>query len=244
MLRVAVCEDDAMERQAAVELLRAYAAQSPATELKIQEFSSGKALLWSNSAAAFDLYLLDVLMPGLDGIAIGLELRGQGAQGEILYLTSSRDYAVESYQVGAFYYLLKPVSREALFPVLDRVRQRLARRQEGELLVHTAEGTRRILYDGLLWVERTGRRMVCRCADGETVVSTSLRASFAQTLEPLLREGRFAACGASYVVNLHHVSAVGGGLVTMDNGASVPLPRRAAAAFKRAWIGHWLEDDA
>lgn len=243
MVRVAVCEDDAAERQALTELLLEYAARWPAAELQIQEFCSGKALLWSKNAAAFDLYLLDVLMPGPDGIATGLELRRQGAEGEILYLTSSRDYAVESYQVGAFYYLMKPAGTEQLFPVLDRVTERLARRQAGELLLHTGEGTRRVPYGSILWVERAGRRMVCRCAGGETVTSTSLRASFAKTLEPLLQEGRFAACGASYVVNLHHVKEVGGGLIRMDNGATVPLPRRAAAAFKRAWVEHWLGEN-
>ena len=58
-------------------------------------------------------------MPGVNGIAVGLRLREMGAAGEIIYLSASRDFAVESYQAQAFFYLLKPVASDRLFPVLD-----------------------------------------------------------------------------------------------------------------------------
>ena len=240
MLRVAVCDDEEQERTTTLALLRAYAGERPGSRLQLRAFASGKALLWDEDAAAFDLYLLDVLMPGPNGIDTGLELRRMGIGGKIVFLTASRDYAVESYRAQAFYYLVKPLERADLFAVLDRAVEELTRQRAGELLVHTAAGVRRLPFDRLLWVERAGRRMVCHCAGGEAVESTSLRTPFAAALAPLLRDGRFAACGASYVVNLHHVSGVEQGEVKMDDGAALPLPRRAATGFKRAWMDHWL----
>ena len=241
-MRVAVCDDDAAQRRQVAELLGALGRAKPELDLQWQEFSSGKALLWSQNPAAFEVYLLDVLMPEPNGIETGLELRRLGAKGEIVYLTATRDYAVESYQAEALAYLVKPVDRQALQGAVERAARRAARRRAGEMLLRTGEGVRRLPFDRLLWVERTGRRMICRCTGGEAVESTSLRASFAETLAPLLQDKRFAACGASYVVNLHHVSAVESGLVKMDDGSALPLPRRAAAGFKRAWMDHWLEE--
>lgn len=238
----AICDDDAAERRRTLELVQAWGAQRPELRLQARDFASSPALLSSKGAVDFEVYLLDVLMPEPDGIQTGLELRRLGAKGEIIYLTATRDFAVESYQAEALAYLLKPVEKQALFAALDRAAQRLNGRRAGELLVHTAEGVRRLPLDSLLWVERAGRRMICRCTGGEAVMSTSLRTSFASTLAPLLQDGRFALCGASYLVNLRHVSAVESGLVKMDDGSALPLPRRAAASFKRAWMNHWLEE--
>ena len=97
-------------------LLRDYGQRRSVPPWQVFPFPSGYALLdGAEEQGGFDLYLLDVLMPGLDGIQTGAKLRAQGDPGEIVYLTNSRDHAVESYGVRAFYYLVKPVEAEALF---------------------------------------------------------------------------------------------------------------------------------
>ena len=69
----------------------------------------------------YDLLLLDVLMPGVSGMQAAREIRERNSRTEIVFLTSSPEYAVESYSVRAHYYLLKPVTEEKLFPILDRL---------------------------------------------------------------------------------------------------------------------------
>ena len=73
----------------------------------------------AEEAGDFDLYVLDVVMPGLSGIQLGMRLREVGSVSPIIYLTVSPEYAVDSYATRAFHYLMKPVQPETLFQVLD-----------------------------------------------------------------------------------------------------------------------------
>lgn len=83
----------------------------------------------------FDAYLLDILMPYMNGIDLGMAIREIGDQAPIIYLTSSKDYAVDSYRVSTFYYILKPATAEKINEVLDKLFEKLAANPEKPLLV-------------------------------------------------------------------------------------------------------------
>ena len=240
MVKIAVCDDDPEHLRSMSDLLGDYLSTHPQHVGRTYPFDSGQALLdHAQALGGFDLYLLDILMPGLNGIQTGEHLRSLGAGGEIIYLSSSRDYAVDSYQVGAFFYLLKPVARDRLFQVLDGALDKLRRRDSQVVLVTTPQGTRRILLDQILYVERVNRAMRYYCLDG-TVDSQHLRSSFREAAAPLLAHPRFCLCGASFVLNLQHVVEVNGQRALLDNNTSVILPRTAVAPFKLAWGSYWL----
>lgn len=243
MLKIAVCDDEPEHLEKTAEMLRAYFRARPLLSGQVSSFESGQALLERSKAQnGFDLYLLDILMPGLNGIQTGRGLRALGDGGEIIYLTSSNDFAVDSYDVRAFFYLLKPVEEKKLFEVLDAAADKLDRRRNAGVVAVTQGGSRRILLDHILYVERAGRIMRYYCTDG-IVDSQTIRAPFREMAGPLLADPRFYLCGASFVLNLQHVTGVKGQAALLDNGASVTLPRTAAAAFKRAWGKYWLEEE-
>lgn len=241
MLKIAICDDEIIHAQQMKSFLQTYLRNHPELPAQIQLFQSGKKLLeQAEGGDGFDLYILDIIMPELNGIETGLRLRALGEGGEIIYLTNSTDYAIDSYNVRAFFYLLKPVEKRRLFEVLDDAFKKLERRRAATL-VSTADGVQRILLEDILYVERVGRRLRYYCSDGQ-VDSLSIRVSFHEAMEPLLAETRFYQCGASFVFNLQHVAAVKGQTVLLDNGQTVPLPRTAVVAFKNAWGNYWLRE--
>ena len=164
-----------------------------------------------------------------------------GAGGEIVYLTSSNDYAADSYDVRAFFYLLKPVEERKLFQVLDGAVEKLNRRRSNAVVVATADGPRRILLERIRYVERVGRCMRYYCTD-DTIDSQTIRVSFREAAAPLLADRRFFQCGASFVLNFQHVTGVNGQTALLDNGRAVTLPRTAATDFKKAWGNYWLTE--
>ena len=87
--------------------------------------------------AQFDLYVLDVVMPDMSGIDLGMKLRELGQYGAIVYLSVSPEYAVESYAVRAFYYLMKPVDSTQLYHVLDQALVALDRKKAACVTVKT-----------------------------------------------------------------------------------------------------------
>ncbi len=244
MLKIAVCDDNAAELQQAAALWRDYLEDRPRLPASLTPFQDAWSLLDAlEQGNDFDLYLLDVLMPGLDGIEAGKAIRRLGRDGAIVYLTTSPDYAVDSYLTQAFFYLLKPVGREQLFEVLDRAVDALRRRKNQATIVNTPSGLRSVCLDDILYVERVDRVMRYYLADGGTVDSRTIRGSFRDAAAPLLADGRFALCGASFALGLHHVRAVEKNRALLDSGGCLPVSRSAFAGLKRAWMDYWLGGD-
>ncbi len=241
MLKIAVCDDDAAELARSETLLKEFCARRPELAAGVTVFGSALGLLDAlGKGADFDLYLLDVLMPGKNGIEAGKEIRSLGLDGEIIYLTTSPDYAVDSYQTQAFYYLLKPVDRGQLFQVLDRAVEVLGKRKDQSVIVSTAAGLRSIPLRDILYVERVDRSMRYYLAGGEAVDSRTLRGSFRDGAAPLLEDRRFFLCGASLVLGLHQVNSVERGQALLDAGAWVPVSQTACGELKQAWMNYWL----
>ena len=242
MLRIAVCDDEESQRNHIAALLNTYLQSRSILHGQIDTFQSGDALLERiEERSGFDIYILDILMPELSGIDTGRRLRALGEGGEIIFLTTSNDFAADSYDVRAFYYLLKPVEQNKLFQVIDGAVEKLHRRRSSAVLVTTANGPRRLLLEHIRYVERVGRFMRYYCTDG-TVDSQSIRGSFREMAAPLLADRRFYLCGASFVLNCQHVTGVSGQTALLDNGQTVSLPRTAATDFKKAWGAYWLEE--
>lgn len=240
MLRIAICDDQEKQLNEVGALLETYLQLHPHLNGQLELFQSASALLArAEAVGGFDLYILDILMPGLSGIDAGRELRQMGDGGEIVYLTCSNDFAADSYDVRAFFYLLKPVEDNKLFQVLDGAMEKLDRRRSSAVVVSTGDGSRRILLERIRYVERIGRCVRYYCTDG-TVDSQSIRISFREMTAPLLADRRFCLCGASFVLNFQHVTGVNGQVAQLDNGQTVALPRASAADFKKAWGSYWL----
>ena len=242
MLRIAACDDEEKQLKQTACLVEDYLRSRPSLHGQVETFQSGCALLArAEDVGGFDLYILDILMPELSGIDTGRRLRALGKGGEIIYLTSSNDFAADSYNVRAFFYLLKPVNEGKLFQVLDGAVENLKRRRSSAVVVTTVDGPRRILLERIRYVERVGRYMRYYCTD-TTIDSQTIRVSFREAVAPLLADRRFCLCGASFLLNFQHVAGVNGRSALLDNGQAVILPRMSATEFKKAWGNYWLEE--
>ena len=177
----------------------------------------------------------------MNGIELGRRLRSKGDRGELIFLTNSNDFAADSYDVAAFFYLLKPVQQEKLFSVLHQVIEKIHKRHQAVVIVQTTEGTRRIKLEDICYAERVGRCMRYYCTN-DTIDTPTIRLPFREMAAPLLADRRFWLCGASFVLNFQHVSGVTGQTALLDNGKAVVLPRTAAVEFKKAWGNYWLEE--
>ena len=243
MFSIAICDDETWHVQQTANFVREYFHRHPELSGQLHTFQRGQELLYQvEETGGFDLYLLDIIMPELNGIQTGRQLRELGNGGEIIYLTISSDYAIDSYSVRAFFYLLKPIEKERLFEVLDVAFEKLNERRRKAILIATKDGPRRVLLDQILYAERVGRILRYYCSGG-AVDSMSLRVPFHAAVEQLLVDPRFCRCGSSFVFNLQHAVGLKGQEVLLDNGGSASIPRAAVSSFKNAWGNFWLEGD-
>lgn len=242
MLRIALCDDDPGALALGEALIQEYLALRPGLGGSAAIFSSGETLLEKARGGGFDVYLLDVILPGENGIELGRQLRRMDQRAIIIYLTSSPDFAVDSYSARAFYYLLKPVDKRKLFDVLDGAASALAAGREEAVLLRCRDGIRRLTMGSIVYGELRERRLCYQLSGGERVESVSLREPFRKAVAALLEHRAFAQCAASFVVNLAFVARVGRESVYLADDSRLPLSRSCREAFTRRWLDYHLDE--
>ena len=226
--RIAVCDDAPIDCAYAAGLAREWAALR-GLNVQLECFSSAEAFLFRYAECrAFDLLLLDVELGGMDGVQLARRIRAGSETVQIVFLTGYSDYIAEGYDVSALHYLVKPVHREKLFPVLDRAMERL-KTGERFLTLECAGTLCRIPLREIRYLD-VHQNYVTVHARQDYTVKRTLR-----ELSGALDSGFFRA-GRSLILNLHQVRRVARTEVTLEGGTVLPLPRGCYDALCRAVI--------
>lgn len=217
---IAVCDDLISEQERVEEILIQWKNEKQAP-LRYRCFSDASALLDAVGEEKFDLYLLDIMMPGVSGLDAAAEIRLRDETADIVFLTSSPGFAYESYGVRALDYLLKPVQKERLQAHLDRLLLREQKPAEG-LTVKCGTTLVRVLFSQLSYVEVNGKHIYFNMTDGTVhEVFGTLR-----EFEPqLLQRQEFARCHRSYIVNLLQVAELSAATIRTFSGKTLPVSR-------------------
>lgn len=108
----------------AIERLQILCAHEAGIDL-IGTASDGEAALRLVEALAPDLLLLDIAMPGLDGMAVARAIEGRAQRPAIIFCTAFDQFAVAAFDIAAVDYLLKPVAPERLAKAVARAAEKL-----------------------------------------------------------------------------------------------------------------------
>lgn len=235
MLHIAVCDDEQAQLSATQAMLERFIAERSESPARISCFSSAAQLL---DRGAFDIYILDVIMPEMGGIELGLELRKRGDNAFIIYLTTSRDFAVDSYLAQAYHYLLKPVEERTFFDVLDGAVKRLTDGRDASAAFRQKDGLRRLRLDDIVYGELFDRCLRLHLADGLT-----LRQSFKDEAAPFLAQRRFVLCSASFFVNLAYIEKVERDGLRLKDGVRLPLSRAQRDQVTNRWMDYCLSGE-
>lgn len=234
MLNVCICDDDPKDAAQIQALVERFAGEHPEFPLKIQTFSSAYDLLEHlNEQGGFDIYLLDILMPHLKGVELAERIRSRKEAAEILFLTSSPEYALDAFDVAACGYLLKPADPGKFDKALLSAVRRLAQPENPYLLLKTRDGLRKILFRELVIVESFNHDRVCTLADGSKAVTTDTLASL---MERLSVDPRFFSPHRAYIINMEYIAALNNTDVTLSTGQHVPVARTSYTALKKAYL--------
>ncbi len=243
MLKIAICDDEEKYREEMQTSLSEYQATWEGDEIRAFFFSSGRELLSEiDEIGAFDLYILDIVMPNMGGIELGLGIRERDEQGKIVYLTSTEEFAVRSYRVRAFDYLLKSCEKHMLFDVLNRVLEEISICKKQFVMVKTSDETLKISHDEILYAELSHRSLIWYLTDGRILKSVTVRIPFAEAIGSLLGDERFFMCGASLVINLFHVTSVEKDAVVFQKSKRLYTPKSACSSIRSGWLDYWLKN--
>ena len=239
--RIAVCDDDREQLDKMEEMLAVYAQQHPQVEFKTDLFSDSRKLVNMVEEKAYlpDLMLLDIYMPEKTGIEAAQELRELGSDCRIVLITASEDHALEAFGVGASQYLLKPVSEQTLFPVLDSLLEEWGRRKKKYFLFRSEGKISKVSADRIVCCEAQGKRQRLYFTDGLHAVINS---TMAEVYEKLSVCPEFVKVGGTYIVNLEHVDSMNAREAILDIGRSIYLPRGTYQMLRERYFRYYCEE--
>jgi len=217
---IAVCDDQREDLENITKLLTLWAQQHQ-TALRFETFQNASDLLNAAEKELFTLYLLDVIMPGMNGLLAAKEVRRFDETADIVFLTSSPGFAYESYSVHALDYLLKPVRAEKLFPVLDRLALRDQKPEEG-LTLKCGSTLVRVPFSRLIYVEVNGKHLYFNLTDGSVLEVYGTLKEYGPLL---LEHPEFMQTHRSYIVNMLQVSEFSSNGVYTFSGKNLPVSR-------------------
>lgn len=220
MIKIAVCDDSEFMRSETKNYLLKYSFQKN-FEYSLDEYDTGEKLIASEKC--YDLIFMDYQFEGLgeDGITIAKALRDNGVDATIIFLSSYPSVVFQSFEVGTFRFLIKPIEEEKFNNALDSFISNMGEKEE--ILTIRKDGmTHFIKTQSISYVEGCGKHCIIHFADkGDEMKCYETLAAVEIRLNPK----SFYRCYKSYVVNLKHVVSYNHTNVMLDNGDSILISR-------------------
>ena len=233
MLKIAVCDDSRELLKKVEEILLEYE-KVKNIPVAVDTYICAEDLLDGLKKTYYDILLLDIIMPGFTGMHAAREIRKYNEEIKIVFLTSSKEFAIESYSVGAFYYLLKPVREETLFPVLDRIVHEITAKQES-FVIYTPMGILNLPFERVECLEVYNKHLVFYLNDGS---EKETRGALSDYENKFLERKEFIKIHRSYILNMDYIRSFESGEITTYSGRRFPVSRLLAKDIKEQYMNY------
>lgn len=239
MTKIAFCDDDISVLNELCMLVEQYRAERN-EEINYTAFQSPLELLHEiEHGTRYDILFLDVLMPGENGIDAAAEMRTYDSNMKIIFLTSSAEFAVQSYMVDAWFYQLKPIGKESFFHLMEAVLSDCQKEQTNSLILLCKTGITRVKLWQLEYCEVLHRTLFLHLTSGTVLESVGSLDNLEHQLKPY---GGFLRVHRSFLVNLEHVQNISYKAVTMSCMAEIPIPRGKYNGIKNMFLEYAFQN--
>lgn len=241
-MKIAICDDNKQELLQLSKFVDEFLSCNFASDkIEVNSFESSLELIKQlEDGNFFDVFLLDIIMPGITGMELAADIRSKDQVGKIIFLTSSPEFAVESYSVGAFNYLLKPIQKDEFFSVLEKAINDIYSGMKKYILVKTQIGMFKIFIHELIYVDVIGRTTFFHQTN-EIVIESISTLSKIEAI--LLTYKRFIKPHRSYIVNLDYIKNLSPDGFMMTNNQLIPISRNVFKEVKQAYINYSFQEE-
>lgn len=233
MIKIAFCDDEMEVLHQMNELLDRYQVERN-EDITYAAFQSPFELLTEiEKGIRPDILFLDVVMPGQNGMDVAKEIRQYDTNMKIIFLTSSPEFAVESYTVGAYFYQLKPIWEESFFRLMDAVLAECEKKKKNSLILRSKDGITRIDLQQLEYCEVLGRKLLFHLENGAVLESAG---SLDDLAGQLMQYSNFFRPHRSFLVNMEYIQNISSRSIKMVNDAEIPIPHGKCSEIKNTYM--------
>jgi len=233
MIKIAFCDDDMEVLHQMNELIDRYRVERN-EDITYAAFQSPFELLTEiEKGIRPDILFLDVVMPGQNGMDVAKEIRQYDTNMKIIFLTSSPEFAVESYSVGAYFYQLKPIWEESFFRLMDAVLAECEKKKKNSLILRSKDGITRIDLQQLEYCEVLGRKLLFHLENGAVLESAG---SLDDLAGQLMQYSNFFRPHRSFLVNMEYIQNISSRSIKMVNDVEIPIPHGKCSEIKNTYM--------
>ena len=236
MIKIAICDDECKFLDSAEEMLKQYlsdngiSAQTDLFRIPLELIDAVE------KGIRYDIYLLDIYMPGISGMSIATELRSRDIKSPIIFLTSSTDHALEAFGVNATHYLLKPYTKTNFYVGMDKAMQSITSHRDDSIVLKVDNEYRSISVSNILYCEAEDKYQRLYMKNGERLL---VRITGTELYKQLSAFDCFYRCGRAHIVNLNHIRKVGQDGAAFKDGVQLLLPRSVLAGLRKAFFDYF-----
>ncbi len=243
MYLIALCDDEMTELDKVENMIKSYSERHANCNVAIERFTSAEELLFAVKEKKYlpDLLFMDIYMPEKSGIEAARELRKMRIECRIIFLTSSKEHALDAFRVDAVQYLVKPVSESELFLQLSRIFKEMDRDQKKYLLLRIDNKDYRIALQDIVFCEAQKKRQSICLADGTQLL---LGMTMTKIYEMLSDYKAFTKVGISYIVNMEHIISLSVHEIQLDNGKKIYPPRGSYSPLRERYFDYYCKEDS
>lgn len=218
-MRIAIAEDEKRYSDQLQELLKKFGAENQ-IEMQLFSFSNGAELL-EHFRGGWDMILLDMDMPAMNGMDTARAIRQLDPEVLIMFITNLAQYALNGYEVQAFDYMLKPVSYSALAMKLKLALRVLQKNEDRSITLNQDGELFRVPLSHLYYVEIYSHRLCYHTMEQNIDINSTRTLS---DLEQELKPDGFVRCHKSILVNARYVDHIKGCALTVA-GYEIPISK-------------------
>ena len=233
-MRIAIIEDEQPFADELAEYITRFS-QEYQTEIQCQHYKSSTAFL-SSYQPIWDLLLLDIEMPGMDGMTLAHRVREIDQNVILIFITKVAKYAMAGYEVAALDYVLKPVNYYAFSMKLRRVLGLLETKQKNHIIIQGNGFVRKIPVETIRYIDVLDHTLSYHTPQG--IISSTGAKSIRELEAKLLPDG-FFKCNQCYLVNLQYVQSVERDMVVLTGGECLNISRKRKKPFMQALLDFW-----
>ncbi len=224
MIRIAICDDDRNDSERILGYVQEYFAQHE-IEVEIRTFDHPDPMIEACREYRPHIYLLDIVMPMLTGIQAARELRWDQPDAQVIFCTSEKSYALESFDVNPINYLLKPVDKDKLFATLDLAVSNVRTDDDRSISVRIKGGFCTLRIHEILYIDYRNHVVFYHMLSGKVISTPTLRIGFAEYMEENNPGSGFVRCHESVAVNVEAIDKLTKTEITLRNDEVIPVSR-------------------
>lgn len=232
MLRIAIVEDELVEMNRVKDYIDRFQAENH-IEFELRHYADAISFL-GNSTVVFDIVLMDIQMPHMNGMDAARALREQDGRTVIIFLTNLAQFAVKGYEVEALDFIVKPVSYPVFAVKLKRAIKVAESNATHAINIVRSGNVSRISTGDVVYVDVSGHEIHYHVGS-DIIKDWGTLGEVEQRLEPY----HFMRCNSCYLVNPQHIREVSGYIVVMSNGDSLQISHPKKKAFMAA-LAQWM----